>query len=376
MKLDRSTNLLPTRTKNILCQAPRNLTNVSLVGSAKATIKVRSIRRRHGADGHIYVKGYAGLLCAQARFCDPTSVLHNFTWTITRFRYDQSFPAVVRLTYIQASYPTLRTQLAMRNPWLLALFACAALAHFEGKTPQSGIEPLQYFPPQILGQRLPKRAAFANPDPQSTCGNYIPCGSTCIPAGYTCCQSGGGCPSTHYCTSGGCCERGKVCSGTSGDCPDGTKSCAGATCIPNADPCPTLTAGVSSMATTTGSGGVSTSMPQPGQGGYSTSDGTCVAGFKLCGTYWCIENEGACCNNGLFACAAGAHCATTACADTCSASEKQCGHGCIASDSDCCGNDGSSCSASNYCSGGLCYEKQSTRTLTEEQSTRTLTRNT
>lgn len=261
----------------------------------------------------------------------------------------------------------------MRNLWLFPLFACAALAQIKGKAPQSGIEPVQYFPPLEPGQSLPRRAAFPNPDPQGTCGNEVNCHGGCIPPNFTCCLSGGFCPSTYYCDSdNGCCEQGKKCSGTPFGCPDGTKYC-GFVCIPNVDQCsnagvptlvPTLVPTVvpTVVPTLTGSGSTSTSVPQSGPVGYTTTDGTCVSGFKLCGTYWCIENNVACCNSGEFSCAAGAHCTPTACAYTCTAGEKQCGRICITSDRDCCGDDGTSCDAGAYCSGALCYQ-QPTRTL-------------
>lgn len=263
----------------------------------------------------------------------------------------------------------------MRNPWLLAgaLLSCTALSQRDGSgtPPQPGTVPKQFFPPSAPGgHSLLRRAALAFPAPQSeTCGNYIPCGSTCIPPGYTCCPSGeGGCPSTHYCDNGGCCENGKTCSGPPGACPDGTKSCAGANCIPEGDPCPSDTQNVPTF-TSNAPAPTGTFNPQPGQGGYATYDGTCVSGFKLCGSNWCIENEGACCNGGAFACAAGAHCAVNSCADTCTSGEKQCGLGCILSSYDCCGDDGSSCATGRYCSNGACYEEQSQFTVTEASTT-------
>lgn len=256
----------------------------------------------------------------------------------------------------------------MRNLGKFSLFACAVLAQLEEGSPRFGILPQQDFPTPNPDFTLLKRAAFADPLPQSTCpGNYKICGADCIPPSYTCCSDGGGCPSTDYCTtSGGCCALGKLCSGPPVACPTGTKSCPGATCIPNADPCPT-TAGVSTLVlgTSTAKAGTpttSTSGAASISDSYSSKDGTCVAGFKLCGTYWCILSTADCCNSGQFSCRAGLHCTTTNCATTCTSGEKQCGRGCIIDAEDCCGDDGDYCPSDSYCSGAKCLWKSSTRT--------------
>lgn len=268
----------------------------------------------------------------------------------------------------------------MRVLWLFSLFTYLALAQLEGTAPRLGRHPEQDFPLANPGVPLLKRAAFAKPEPQATCPvNYKTCSVGCILSDYSCCSNGKSCPPNYYCgSSGGCCPSGQVCSGLSNVCADGTKSCSG-TCIPNAESCST-SAAVSTLATGTStttkttntrtatissSGGASTSPAQSGDS-YTTSDGTCVSGFKLCGTYWCILSDASCC--GQFSCRAGSHCLTTTCADTCTTGEKQCGAGCILSSEDCCGDDGSSCDAGYYCSTGRCYSKQSTTTYTSKRS--------
>jgi hypothetical protein len=52
-----------------------------------------------------------------------------------------------------------------------------------------------------------------------TCGaGKVQCGTKgCAPVDATCCPDNGDyCPSTHYCTSEGCCERGEICTGVGG----------------------------------------------------------------------------------------------------------------------------------------------------------------
>ncbi|KJX93210.1 hypothetical protein TI39_contig4365g00001 [Zymoseptoria brevis] len=116
---------------------------------------------------------------------------------------------------------------------------------------------------------------------------YTECGPACMLISSECCVSSGGmgsCPIGYYCdgtgAEAGCCERGKICSGLSGECTDRSKRC-GDGCIPESETCdesdsPTPTG------TSSGSSPTSTSSGGTTSGGESVL--SCDVGEEECDT--------------------------------------------------------------------------------------------
>ncbi|GJN73804.1 hypothetical protein VFPFJ_04288 [Purpureocillium lilacinum] len=74
---------------------------------------------------------------------------------------------------------------------------------------------------------------------QSTCSSLEEkCDSTCIPLSGTCCGLGDGsyCKVGYTCVKGGCCQIGKVCTGTPSGCSASQESC-GSRCMPKGAVC-------------------------------------------------------------------------------------------------------------------------------------------
>ncbi|UNI18350.1 hypothetical protein JDV02_004623 [Purpureocillium takamizusanense] len=74
---------------------------------------------------------------------------------------------------------------------------------------------------------------------QSSCSSLEKtCESTCIPLTGTCCGVGGGsyCKVGYNCVKGGCCQIGKVCTGTPSGCSASQESC-GTRCMPKGSVC-------------------------------------------------------------------------------------------------------------------------------------------